>query len=164
MIDKTHSLKKIQTDLEESECRIMGSEREMHTIYTTLKESLPWVEEKSTEDRSRNMKSGFSYRELALIHRFMFASAFESARMRLNEGPEASAQYAADILETVQSADFPSREFFNNYFKYENNFATKLQPLNQESQSAAPMLLPRIAMISLPLLLIIIFAAFLLNN
>lgn len=164
MIDKTLSLKKIRTDLEEAECRIMGGESELHIIYTKLKKIQPWAEENPDTNQSHNEKFGLTNDELVLIHRFMFAGAFENARLRIVEGPEASARKSVELLETVQSADYPSHEFFNNYFKYEQCFAKKMHLLDHPEEPTATKSWCWIGGVTSALLLIILAAVIFLNN
>jgi len=163
MIDKTLNMKKIEAELEESECRIMGSERNLHMIYTELKAGLQWAGGDADEKTSRREKYGLTVDALALIHRFMFAGAFENAHLRSLEGPEASIRKFAEMLETVRSVDYPARAFSKNYFKYENQFSKKLHQLDRPNNSNLTYMLCNIGAAGF-FILIILVTLYFLNN
>jgi len=101
------------------------------------------IDEDEFEDKTSGLKSP-SPKELAPMHRLMFASAFTaSASSLLNKDiPNTPIESTTILLDALTEAGLPAREFLRCYGKYGNHFTWKLMKLtgriSENSNQLAP--------------------------
>lgn len=110
------------------ESGIVGYPDDLREDYTLAKEGFHWAKDIFGSEAS-DIK-GLRGKELALIHRLMFAAAYVASTISLpGRDVEGTAVGSTEILDAVTAAGLPPREFLNNYAKYSNEFTWKLLKL-----------------------------------
>jgi len=124
----TNSTEEIKDLLEELESCIADYPEDLREIYAQGKVDLPWQEDVFGDETSE--VKGLSARNLALIHRLMFASAFTASVTSLpDRGIDTACIASTTILDAVTEAGLPPRDFLHHYGKYGNQFTWKLMKL-----------------------------------
>ena len=138
-------IEKISTLHKELEDSIADYPQDLRQNYAESKASFEWQEDAFGDEKSE--VKGLSARDLASLHRLMFASAFAASATSLPDRNLADTHIeSTTILDTVTEAGLPAREFLRHYGAYGNHFTWKLLKLtgriSESSDQTAPALVP----------------------
>jgi len=124
----TNSIELIEAQLAKLESSIAEYSKDLCETYDQSKAKFHWASDCFGDEASEF--DGLLARELALIHRLMFASAFvvSAASLPSRDIADTPVESTA-ILDAVTEAGLPPREFLSHYGKYGNQFTWKLLKL-----------------------------------
>jgi len=127
--------------LAEFEGSIADYPQDLRNEYALSKKDFEWADDTFGDERSEH--KDLCSRDLALIHRLMFASAFAASISSLPSRDVANTPVeSTTILDVVTEAGLPARDFLRYYGMYGNQFTWKLMKLtgriSENSRQPAP--------------------------